>query len=47
MTRQEMIEAAVELAASDMQNIGVTKEELIEEANKLTDEELETFIERN
>lgn len=47
MNRQEMIKAAVELAASDMANIGVTKEELIEEANKLTDEELENFIEGN
>ena len=45
MTRQELIEAAVELAASDMANMGVTREELIAEAQKLTDEELLNFIE--
>lgn len=47
MTRQELIETAVEFAASDMQNIGVKREELLEEANKLTDEELIDFIEGN
>lgn len=44
MTRKELIEAAVELAASDMANMGVTKEELIAEAQKLTNEELLHFI---
>lgn len=45
MTRKEMIEKAIEIAESDMSNIGVPREELIAEANKLTDEELEAFIE--
>ena len=45
MTRQELINKAVEIAESDMANIGISKEDLIAEANKLTDEELELFIE--
>ena len=43
--RQELIDAAVELAASDMANMSVSKEELIAEAQKLTNEELLHFIE--
>jgi len=45
MTRQEMMEKAIEMALGDMMNLGVSKEELIAEAHKLTDEELEAFIE--
>lgn len=45
MSRQEMIKKAVEIAESDMQNIGYTKEELIKEVNKLTNEELKNYIE--
>lgn len=45
MTRKELIEAAVELAASDMANMGVKREDLIAEAEKLTNEELINFIE--
>lgn len=47
MNRQELIKKAIELATSDMQNIGVAYDELLEEANKLTDEELTDFIEGN
>lgn len=45
MTRQEMIEKAIELAESDMANMGISKEELVAEANKLSDNELKAFIE--
>lgn len=45
MTRQELIEKAIEMAESDMTNNGISKEEIIAEANKLTDEELELYIE--
>lgn len=45
MSRQEMINKAVEIAESDMTNIGISREELLAEASKLSDDELEAFIE--
>ena len=45
MTRQEMIQKAIEIAESDMANIGISKEEIIAEAHKLSDNELKAFIE--
>ena len=45
MTRQELINKAVEIAESDMMNIGVSREILLAEAHKLSDDELEAFIE--
>ena len=45
MTRQEMIQKAVEIAESDMANMGVSREVLLAEASKLSDDELEAFIE--
>lgn len=45
MTRQELINKAVEIAESDMQNIGISREILLAEAQKLSDDELEAFIE--
>lgn len=45
MTRQELINKAVELAESDMANIGISREILLAEAQKLSDDELEAFIE--
>ncbi len=45
MSRQELINKAVEIAESDMTNIGVSREELLAEASKLSDDELEAFIE--
>lgn len=45
MTRQELIEKAVEIAESDMMNIGISREELLAEASKLSDDELVAFIE--
>ena len=45
MARQELIEKAVEIAESDMANIGVSREILLAEASKLSDDELEAFIE--
>ncbi len=45
MSRQEMINKAVEIAESDMMNIGISREELLAEASKLSDDELEAFIE--
>ena len=44
MTRQELIKKAVEMAESDMTNIGISREELLAEANKLSDDELEAYI---
>lgn len=45
MTRKELIEKAVEIAESDMANIGVSREVLLAEASKLSDDEIEAFIE--
>lgn len=45
MTRKELIEKAVEIAESDMANMGVSREVLLAEASKLSDDELEAFIE--
>lgn len=45
MARQELIEKAVEIAESDMTNIGISREELLAEASKLSDDELVAFIE--
>lgn len=45
MARQELIEKAVEIAESDMMNIGISREELLAEASKLSDDELVAFIE--
>ena len=45
MSRQELINKAVEIAESDMMNIGISREELLAEASKLSDDELEAFIE--
>ncbi len=45
MTRQEMIQKAIEMAESDMANIGISIEEIIAEAHKLSDNELKAFIE--
>lgn len=45
MARQELIEKAVEMAESDMMNIGISREELLAEASKLSDDELVAFIE--
>jgi len=45
MTRQEMIQKAIELAESDMANMGISTEKIIAEAHKLSDNELKAFIE--
>jgi cell division protein FtsB len=45
MTRQELIQAAIEIAESDMANMGISREELVAEAHKLSDNELKAFIE--
>ena len=45
MTRQELINKAVEIAESDIANMGVSREILLAEAQKLSDDELEAFIE--
>lgn len=47
MSRTEMIKKAIEIAESDMMNMGISKEEIITEAHKLTDAELKEFIEGN
>lgn len=44
---QEMMEKALEIAKSDMQNIGITREQMLEEFNALTEEELANYIEEN
>lgn len=45
MERQELIKKAMEIAESDMQNIGVPKEEIEAQVNQLSDEELKAYIE--
>lgn len=45
MTRSEMIAKAIEMAESDMSNIGITSEEIIDEVNRLSDNELKDYVE--
>ena len=45
MTRQEMIQKAIEMAEDDMANMGISKEEILAEVNRLSDNELEAYIE--
>ncbi len=45
MTRKEMIEKAIEMAETDMMNIGVPREEIVAEVNRLSDNELKDYIE--
>lgn len=45
MKRQEMIKKVIEMAEMDMENIGVSFEDIIAEVNSLSDDELEAYIE--